>query len=68
MVAVAHGLIEIVQHHDDSQPQGRMEFFHKLHERQLVTNVEICRRLVEKQHFGLLRERHGEPRTLALAT
>ena len=44
-----------------------MEFFHKLHERQLVTNVEICRRLVEEQHFGLLRERHGEPRTLALA-
>ena len=44
-----------------------MEFFHKLHERQLVTDVEIRRRLVEEQHFGLLCERHGEPRTLALA-
>ena len=44
---IAHGLVEVVQHHNDSETERFVEIFHELHERELMADVEIRGRLVE---------------------
>ena len=44
-----------------------VEVAEQLHELELVGDVEECRRLVEQHDAGVLRERHRDPRALALA-
>ena len=64
---MAHSLIEIVQHHDNSETECIVKTLHKLHQSELVTNIKIRCRLVEEQNLRLLCKCHSKTRPLALA-
>ena len=56
-----------MQHHNDRDAQLAVELFDKLEDLHLIADVQIGRRLVQNEDFRLLRDRHRNPRPLALA-
>ena len=67
LVGVAAGLVDVVQHHHDGPAALGDEAVEQVEHVDLVREIEERRRLVEQQQLGLLRERHRDPRALALA-
>ena len=64
---IAHGLVEVVQNHNDGETECFVEIFHKLHERKLMADVEIRSWLVEEERLRLLCKCHRKTRTLTFA-
>ena len=64
---VARGEVEVVQHHHDRAAHLAVQALDEIEHVDLVGEVEVRGRLVEQDHVGALRERHRDPRTLALA-
>ena len=67
VVGVAARLVEVVEHHHDRAAALAHEVVEQVEHVDLVREVEERRRLVEQEDLGLLRERHRDPRALALA-
>ena len=65
-VAVMQRLRKIVKHQDDS-PAFLLQRCEKIEEEQLVFDVHIGRRLVEKQNGCILHQLHGEKYPLTFA-
>jgi hypothetical protein len=67
VVGVAGRQVEVVQDGDDGRAAGAVEVDEQVEHLDLVGDVEVGGRLVEQEHVGVLRERHGDPDPLALA-
>ncbi len=66
-IAVIQGLIDIVQYHHDSDTKLAVQLSDQLQYLQLIADIQIRGRLVKKQNFCTLRQRHGYPHALLLS-
>ncbi len=66
MIAIAAGLIQIVEYRHYGFPLP-FEFNHQAHQFNLMIDIEVGRRLIKKNEWGILCQHHRQKRTLALA-
>ena len=66
VVAVAGGLVEVVQHEHDGALVALVEVDEQVEHLDLVGEVEVGGRLVEQHQVRALRQRHRDPHPLAL--
>ena len=66
VVAVAGGLVEVVEHQHDRAPVALVQVDEQVEDLDLVGEVEVGGGFVEQHQVGALRERHRDPHTLAL--
>lgn len=59
-IGILQGMVDVVQDHDDGHAVLPVDRGDNLHDLELMGHVEVRRRLVEQQHFGLLCEYHGQ--------
>ena len=53
--------------HNDGHAKFPIQLPHKLQNLDLITDIQICSRLIQKKDLGSLCKRHGDPYTLALS-
>ena len=55
-----------MQYHDDRHPVFPVQFLHKLQNLNLITDIQIRRRLIEEKRLRALCQRHRDPDSLSL--
>ena len=54
-------MIEVMHDHDDDNVPCLIQMYDQFHQIQLMVNVQIGRRFVQKQNLRLFGNRHGKP-------
>lgn len=68
MVSISRSVVEVMQDHDDRSALICVQLPQEVENFQLMGDVQIGRRIIEQEEWSLLRQRHGNPGALPLAT
>ena len=60
-------LVDVMKDHNDGHAKFPVQLPHKLQNLDLISDIQICSRLIQKKDLGSLCKRHGDPHTLALS-
>ncbi|MCR3747449.1 hypothetical protein LX88_001387 [Lentzea californiensis] len=67
-VRIPSSQVQIVQHHHNRPPHGRMQLLNQIQHIDLMSKIQIGRRLVQQQQISPLSKRHRNPGPLPLPT